>query len=75
MAIIAVAGGAGKVGCAIVEAIVEQGQHEVVVLSREVSTTIRNIRSESLFINLFLGQGCQRSQGCGRGLHRHRSTH
>ncbi|RKK81739.1 hypothetical protein BFJ71_g15490 [Fusarium oxysporum] len=35
MAIIAVAGGAGKVGCAIVEAIVEQGQHEVVVLSRE----------------------------------------
>ncbi|KAI1029507.1 hypothetical protein LB504_010666 [Fusarium proliferatum] len=35
MAIIAVAGGAGKLGRAIVEAIVEQGQHTVVVLARE----------------------------------------
>lgn len=37
MAIIAVAGGAGKLGRAIVEAIVEQGQHTVVVLAREVN--------------------------------------
>ncbi|KAF5535525.1 transcriptional activator Mut3p [Fusarium mexicanum] len=36
MAIIAVAGGAGKVGRAIVEAIVEKGQHTVLVLAREV---------------------------------------
>ncbi|KAF5253248.1 hypothetical protein FANTH_1844 [Fusarium anthophilum] len=35
MAIIAVAGGAGKVGRAIVEAIVEKGQHTVLVLARE----------------------------------------
>ncbi|CEI70755.1 hypothetical protein FVEN_g763 [Fusarium venenatum] len=35
MTLIAVAGGAGKLGRAIVEAIVEQGQHEVVVLARE----------------------------------------
>ncbi|KAF5603984.1 transcriptional activator Mut3p [Fusarium pseudocircinatum] len=35
MAIIAVAGGAGKLGRAIVEAIVEQGQHTVVILARE----------------------------------------
>lgn len=36
MAIIAVAGGAGKLGRAIVEALVEQGQHSVVALAREV---------------------------------------
>ncbi|PNP86570.1 hypothetical protein FNYG_00272 [Fusarium nygamai] len=35
MAIIAVAGGAGKLGRAIVEAIVEHSQHTVVVLARE----------------------------------------
>lgn len=40
MTIIAVAGGAGKLGRAIVEAIVENGQHEVVVLAREVSTSV-----------------------------------
>lgn len=76
MTVIAVAGGAGKLGRAIVETLVEQGQHKVVVLSREVSTTtIRNIRSEILLIYRFLGQGYQRSPGCGRGLHRRRSTH
>lgn len=37
MTIIAVAGGAGKLGRAIVEAIVENGQHKVVILAREVS--------------------------------------
>lgn len=36
MAIIAVAGGTGKLGRAIVEALVEQGQHSVVALAREV---------------------------------------
>ncbi|KAM5370517.1 hypothetical protein ACJA88_010098 [Fusarium oxysporum] len=35
MAIIAVAGGAGKLGRAIVEALIEQGQHTVVALARE----------------------------------------
>ncbi|KAM0553380.1 hypothetical protein ACHAPJ_007394 [Fusarium lateritium] len=35
MTLVAVAGGAGKLGRAIVEALVEQGQHEVVVLARE----------------------------------------
>ncbi|KAF5685411.1 Mut3p-like transcriptional activator [Fusarium denticulatum] len=35
MAIIAVAGGAGKLGRAIVEAIVDQGQHTAVILARE----------------------------------------
>ncbi|KAF5534820.1 transcriptional activator Mut3p [Fusarium napiforme] len=35
MAIIAVAGGTGKLGRAIVEAVIEQGQHTVVILARE----------------------------------------
>ncbi|KAH6867844.1 hypothetical protein B0T10DRAFT_596302 [Thelonectria olida] len=35
MTVIAVAGGAGKLGRAIVEALVEQGQYEVVVLARD----------------------------------------
>lgn len=34
---VAVAGGTGKVGRTLVEAIVAAGKHEVVVLSREVS--------------------------------------
>ncbi|KAH6950937.1 hypothetical protein DER45DRAFT_637185 [Fusarium avenaceum] len=38
MTIIAVAGGAGKLGRAIVEAIVENGQHKVVILAREAKS-------------------------------------
>ena len=37
MVTVAVAGGTGKVGRTLVEAIVAAGKHEVVVLSREVS--------------------------------------
>ena len=37
MVTVAVAGGTGKVGRTIVEAIIAAGKHEAVVLSREVS--------------------------------------
>jgi FlaA1/EpsC-like NDP-sugar epimerase len=37
MVTVAVAGGTGKVGRTIVEAIVAAGEHKVVILSREVS--------------------------------------
>jgi len=37
MSVIAVAGGTGKVGRAIVDALVSQGKHKVIVLSRQVS--------------------------------------
>ncbi|KAH7147189.1 hypothetical protein B0J13DRAFT_584505 [Dactylonectria estremocensis] len=51
MTVIAVAGGAGKLGRAIVEALVEQGQHDVVVLAREVNTImIRNIKNKIVLI-------------------------
>jgi uncharacterized protein YbjT (DUF2867 family) len=42
MVTVAVAGGTGKVGRTIVEAIVAAGKHEVVVLSREVSLLIKS---------------------------------
>lgn len=73
MTVIAVAGGAGKLGRAIVEALVEQGKHNVVVLAREVSTIlIRNI-NENVLIPL-LGQRRQRSPSRGCGLHRRQRT-
>lgn len=37
MVTVAVAGGTGKVGRTLVEAIVAAGEHKVVILSREVS--------------------------------------
>jgi nucleoside-diphosphate-sugar epimerase len=40
MVTVAVAGGTGKVGRTIVEAIIAAGKHQVIVLSREVSFTI-----------------------------------
>jgi NAD(P)-dependent dehydrogenase (short-subunit alcohol dehydrogenase family) len=40
MTVIAIAGGTGKLGRAIVEVLVEQGQHNVVVLAREVIITM-----------------------------------
>ncbi|KAF4483508.1 Isoflavone reductase like P3 [Fusarium agapanthi] len=48
MAIFAVAGGAGKVGPAIVEAIVENGEHAVLVLDREVTITQRKTWQEDI---------------------------
>lgn len=36
MSIIAVAGGTGKLGRAIVEALVAEGKHKALILSREV---------------------------------------
>jgi uncharacterized protein YbjT (DUF2867 family) len=39
MVTVAVAGGTGKVGRTIVEAIVAAGEHKVVILSREVSVS------------------------------------
>jgi nucleoside-diphosphate-sugar epimerase len=40
MSVIAVAGGTGKLGRTIVEAILEQGKHRVVVLARLVRSRI-----------------------------------
>ena len=46
MVVVAVAGGTGAVGRTIVEAIVSQGKHDVIVLTRRVGTSVQN------FINL-----------------------
>jgi nucleoside-diphosphate-sugar epimerase len=68
MTIIAVAGGAGKLGRAIVEAIVENGQHEVVILAREVSTlVVQNFEMHNLI--RLLGQRCRSYPGHRRRLH------
>lgn len=39
MPVVAVAGGTGKLGRAIVDALVSEGRHDVLVLARQVSYT------------------------------------
>jgi len=43
MVVVAVAGGTGSIGRAIVEAIVADGEFEVIVLSRKVRYTVARI--------------------------------
>jgi NAD(P)-dependent dehydrogenase (short-subunit alcohol dehydrogenase family) len=71
MTVIAVAGGAGKLGRAIVEALVEQGQHTVVALAREVIIIVMHYLATN-YLTQILGQRCTRSPGYHRGLHRRR---
>jgi nucleoside-diphosphate-sugar epimerase len=71
MTVIAVAGGAGKLGRAIVEVLVEQGQHSVVVLAREVIISVMHTLAANDLTHLS-GQRHTRSTGYRCGLHRRR---